>query len=98
MQKKGFTLLEMVVVVMIIAALFLLTLPNVAKIMQTVDNKACAALTKVIDSAIVQFRLEYDNNPLSINDLINAGYLTKQQSTCGNGRKIVLIDGHAQIE
>lgn len=98
MQKKGFTLLEMIVVVMIIAALFLLTIPNISKIMQTVDNKACLALTKVVDSAIVQFRLEYDNNPLSINDLVNAGFLTSQQTSCGKGKAIVLIDGHAQVK
>ena len=55
MNKKGFTLLEMVVVVMIIAILFLLTIPNVSKVIDSVDNNACDALTRVVDSAIVQY-------------------------------------------
>lgn len=94
-KKKGFTLLEMIVVVMIITVLFLLTLPNVSKVMNAVDEKACDALTKVVDTAIVQFRLEFDENPSSIEDLVNAGYLSSQQTRCNNGKDIRIIDGHA---
>jgi len=95
MKKKGFTLLEMIVVVMIIAVLFLLTIPNVSKVLDSVDNKACDALTKVVDSAIVQFKLDYDEYPGSVQDLINAGYLTDKQATCSNGKAISIVDGHA---
>lgn len=94
MKKKGFTLLEMIVVVMIIAVLFLLTLPNVGKVMNTVDNKACEALTKVADAAIVQFRLEFDHLPGSIEDLVNAGYLTPQQAHCSNGKALIIQGEH----
>lgn len=95
MKKKGFTLLEMIVVVMIIAVLFLLTIPNVSKVLNSVDDKACDALTKVVDSAIVQFKLDYDEYPGSVQDLINAGYLTEKQATCSNGKAISIEDGHA---
>ncbi len=53
-RKEAFTLLEMIVVVMIISILFLLTVPNVTKVIHSVDEKACNAMTKVIDTAIVQ--------------------------------------------
>ncbi len=46
---KGFTLLEMIVVVMIISILFLLTVPNVSKIMNSVESVGCDALLKVVD-------------------------------------------------
>jgi len=95
MRKKAFTLLEMIVVVMIIAVLFLLTMPNVSKVIDTVDNKACDALTKVVDTAIVQFKLEYGQNPGSVNDLINAGFLREDQASCSNGSQISIVDGHA---
>jgi len=95
MRKKGFTLLEMIVVVMIIAVLFLLTLPNVSKVMSTVDQKACDALTKVVDTAIVQYKLEYGKNPGSISDLVSAGLLREDQTSCPDGSSLSLSDGHA---
>lgn len=95
MYKKGFTLLEMIVVVMIVAVLFLLTIPNVSKVIGTVDNKACDAQCKVVDSAAVQYRLEYGEMPNSITDLVSAGLLQDNQTTCSNGKTIYFSDGHA---
>lgn len=97
-MKKAFTLLEMVVVVMIIAVLFILTIPNVSKVINTVDNKACDALTKVIDSAIVQYKLEYGTMPNSTTDLLNAGFISDNQLNCSNGNVIYINDGHATYE
>ena len=94
-KRKDFTLLEMIVVVMIISILFLLTVPNVNKVIESVDNKACDALTKVIDTAIVQFKLDYDTMPSSLQDLVNGGYISDAQTTCSNGKAIRLVDGHA---
>lgn len=94
MKKKGFTLLEMIVVVMIISILFLLTLPNVSKVINSVDNRACVVMTKVVDSAIAQFKLDYGTMPNSITDLVNGGYLTDEQTTCSNGKNLYLEDGH----
>ena len=94
MKKKGFTLLEMIVVVMIIAVLFLLTIPNVSNVINSVDNKACDAMTKVVDSAIVQYKLDYDVMPGSIDDLVTAGYIESNQTTCSNGKSLYISDGH----
>ena len=94
MVKKGFTLLEMVVVVIIISILFLLTIPNVSKVINSVDNRACDALTKVVDSAIAQFKLDYGSMPNSINDLVNGGYLDESQTSCSNGKSLSIEDGH----
>lgn len=98
MKKDGFTLLEMIVVVMIIAILFLLTIPNVSKVMDAVDDNACDALTRVIDSAIVQYKLTYGQYPNSLNDLIVAGLISEQQSTCSNGKNIYINGGQAHHE
>ena len=95
MKKNGFTLLEMVVVVMIIAVLFLLTIPNVAKVINAVDDNACDALTRVVDSAIVQYKLSYGQYPNSISDLVAAGLLSSDQTACSNGKSIYIADGQA---
>lgn len=98
MIKKGFTLLEMVVVVIIISVLLLLTIPNVSRVIDSVDNRACLAMTKVVDSAIAQFRLDYGQTPNSITDLINGNYLDETQATCSNGKGLSIVDGHCVAE
>lgn len=98
MIKKGFTLLEMVVVVIIISILFLLTVPNVSKIINSVDDRACSAMTKVVDSAIAQYKLDYGQMPNSIDDLVNGKYLDPSQTKCSNGKGLYLQDGHCVNE
>ena len=95
MKNKGFTLLEMIVVIIIISILFLLTIPNVQKVMNSVEGVGCNALAKVVDAAIVEFKLDYGEYPSNINDLVNGGYLTSEQTKCSNGQSIVISDGHA---
>lgn len=95
MKQKGFTLLEMIVVVMIIAVLFLLTIPNISGVIGVVDDKACDALTRVVDSAAVQYRLKYGQLPNSVRDLVAAGFLSEEQMSCSNGKTVYFSDGHA---
>ena len=95
MKAKGFTLLEMIVVVMIISILFLISVPNIAKIINSVENVGCNALTKVVDAAIVEFKLDYGEYPMGVDELINAGYLSAEQAKCSNGKAIGINDGHA---
>lgn len=98
MNKKGFTLLEMVVVVMIIAILFLLTIPNVSKVIDSVDDNACDALTRVVDSAIVQYKLTYGQYPSSVGDLVSAGLISDEQTSCSNGKNIYISGGQSYHE
>ncbi len=97
MNKNGFTLLEMVVVVIIISILLLLTIPNVSKVISSVDSKACQALCKVVDAAIVQFRLDYGSDPNSLMDLVHGGYLDEKQISCSSGESLSIVDGHCVI-
>ena len=95
--RKGFTLLEMVIVVSIISILFLLTVPNIQTVLGIVDKKGCDALIKVADSAILQYRLEYDQNPGSVSDLISAGLMTEEQTRCDE-KTIVISGGQAYAQ
>ena len=98
MIKKGFTLLEMVVVMIIISILFLLTIPNVSRVINSVDDRACLALTKVVDAAIAQYKLDWGKMPNSITDLVSGGYLDEDQVTCPNGKTLSIEDGHCVNE
>lgn len=95
MKVKGFTLLEMIIVVCVIAVIYLLAVPNIQKVMGVVDTKGCDSLVKVVDSAILEYKLEFDVYPSTINELINAGYLSENQAQCSNGSSIGISDGQA---
>lgn len=98
MKKNGFTLLEMIVVIMIISVLFVLTIPNVSKVIKAVDTKACKIQTKVIDTAIVEYKLEWGVEPHDIKDLFIAGFITEEQMRCPNGAELRIEDGHTVYE
>lgn len=95
-NKDGFTLLEMVIVICIISILFLLTVPNIQKVIGIVGKKGCSAQLKVVDSAILQYQLDFDELPSSISDLVQAGLITEQQTECQSGEAISIHDGQAQ--
>lgn len=94
--NKGFILLEMVIVIMIISFLFLLTVPNIQKVLGIVDKKGCEAQLKVIDAAILQYELKNDSTPSSTSDLISEGLITDKQTKCRK-QTIGIQDGQAFI-
>ncbi|CAM2788249.1 competence type IV pilus major pilin ComGC [Erysipelothrix tonsillarum] len=94
-MKRGFTLIEMVIVMTIIAIIFMLTLPNIQKTITMVNNKGCEAQKKIVDAAIMQYKINYDNLPTSIDQLIANGYLRENQGKCFNGEVIQIVDGQA---
>ena len=95
MNKKGFTLLEMILVVSVLSILFLLSVPSIQRVLATVDEKGCSALLKVVDAAIVQYRLETGYLLDDVYDLIDRGYLSDSQIECTNGKKILIVSGEA---
>lgn len=98
MNQNGFTLLEMTIVVIIISVIFLLSVPSIQKTLGVVNSKGCKAMTKVADSAILQYKMEYDRYPSGIADLISAGLLTEDQIKCDGSRNLVISDGQAYID
>lgn len=94
-QKQGFTLLEMVLVMTVIAILFLLTVPNIQNVVGSVSRKGCDAQTKVVDAAIVQYMLDNDVQGASIDQLVSGGYLNAKQTVCQNGQSIQIVNGIA---
>lgn len=98
MKENGFTLLEMIIVIMVLSVLFLLTVPNIQKVASIIENKGCDALVKVVDSAILEYKLEYGMTPSSVHDLINEGLLSENQRECSNGKAIEIYNGQASAQ
>ena len=95
MKKNGFTLIEMLVVLLIVAVLILLTLPNIQQKEKIIRSKGCSALVEVVNSAILLYEIENEKTPISISQLINEGYLKEGQDVCPNGERIEIVQGQA---
>ncbi|HEM5424230.1 TPA: prepilin-type N-terminal cleavage/methylation domain-containing protein [Streptococcus suis] len=79
MKVKGFTLVEMLVVLGIISLLLLLFVPNLSKQKDAVQEKGNAAVVKVVESQMELYELEYDEEA-TVEDLQQAGYITEKQA------------------
>ena len=97
-MKKGFTLLEMIVVVLIVAILLLLTIPNVARVIEIVQDTGCDGQLKIIETAMIEYRLINGTMPTSITNLIDEGLLLPEQAVCQNGRNIAIINGQPTLQ
>ena len=96
MRKNGFTLLEMIIVLAIICLIFLLTLPNIQQKQAIINEKGCEALVEVVNSQILLYKIENDEEVDDVGQLIDSGYLKEKQSRCPDGSTIVIVDGQAE--
>ncbi len=94
-MKKGFTLIEMVLVMSVIVIIFLLTLPNIQKTLGIVNKKGCDAQLKLVDAAILQYQLKNDSVPTSIQQLVDDNIITQRQTLCHDQGVIRIEDGQA---
>lgn len=86
--KKGFTLVEMLVVLMIISILLLIAIPNMTKNNEVANDKGCEATVKLLQSQVSVYQLEEKKAPTSITDLVEGGYA--DQGSCPNGDQLEL--------
>ena len=96
-NNKGFTILEMMIVLSIIALVFLLTLPNIQQKEKIIRSKVCEALIEVANAQILLYEVENLSPPKSMSDLISKGYLKDTQRRCPNGDTIEISNGQAAV-
>ena len=97
-RQEGFTILEMMIVLSIVALLFLLTLPNIQQKEAIIEKKGCEALTSVVDAQILLYEIDTLQTPTSVDQLVSKGYLKESQQRCPDGRKIVIRGGQAYAQ
>ena len=61
-KKNGFTVLEMMIVMLVIALLLLITLPNIQQKETIIRDKGCQALLDIVDSQIILYEIDNDEN------------------------------------
>ncbi len=95
---KGFTVLEMIIVLIVISVVFILTLPNIQQKRSIINNKGCDALIEVINSQILMYELDHDTTEVTLEELVNEGYLKESQKTCPGGKAIEIENGQAKVK
>lgn len=91
-------MLEMIVVIMIVALIMLVTIPNIQKVIKIVQDRGCESQVKLVDAAILQYMVEHDETPQSLQQLIDNDLLESKQARCQNNKEIVIVDGQASVE
>lgn len=94
-RKNGFTILEMMIVMLVIALLLLITLPNIQQKEKIIRAKGCEALLSIVDSQIMLYEIDHLETPGSISQLIAEGYLKEGQDRCPDGSSVVISGGQA---
>lgn len=75
---SGFTLLEMLVVLLIISVLILLFVPNLSKHKEGVDKKGNEAISKIVETQLDLYTMEKNQTP-TVEQLLKEQYITQDQ-------------------
>lgn len=87
-NENGFTLIEMMIVLLIISVLILVAIPNVTKHSQSIDEKGCEAYKKMVQGQVEAYKMEKKSVP-TIAELIDEEYLP-EEAACPNGSALTI--------
>ncbi|RKQ37781.1 competence type IV pilus major pilin ComGC [Oceanobacillus halophilus] len=81
-DNKGFTLIEMLIVMMIISVLIILIVPNLSGRSAEVNAKGCDALVSMVQAQVDAYYIEKHEYPKDLEELRDEGFITADQLAC----------------
>lgn len=78
-RAKGFTLIEMLIVLLVVSVLLLLFVPNLSKQKETIEASGGRALVKVIESQAELYELN-NTGGASLSALVSGGFISQEQA------------------
>ncbi|SFP22409.1 competence type IV pilus major pilin ComGC [Salibacterium halotolerans] len=93
MRKKcqndsGFTMIEMMVVLLIITVLLLIAVPNMVKNNEVAQSKGCDATINILEAQAGAYRVEHETPASALTDLKEGGYV--ETITCPDQTALTL--------
>ena len=58
LNERGFTLIEMLVVLLVISIVLLVAIPNISKHSKTINEKGCEALKQMVQGQVEAYFIE----------------------------------------
>lgn len=90
-KQPGFTLIEMVIVVAIIATLVLLISPNLLSQKKKADDRSKNAFVSTLQTQIQLYREDHNNtDPTTFKQMTDEHYLTADQQTKAENNKFTI--------
>lgn len=86
MKKKrtpyysGFTLIEMLIVLLIISVLVLLFVPNLSRYRNHVDQENREAIIQLVDTQKELYTLQNNGRIPTVEELLNEGYIKREHA------------------
>lgn len=84
-NEAGFTLVEMLVVLVIISVLILLLAPQIHQKSDHVHETGCTALQNIVQAQVNLYYFDNNEYPNNLSELVTEGYIREEQTTCSNG-------------
>lgn len=78
-KEDGFTLVEMTIVLLVIAILMIVFLPNISGVTTRVTTSTDEALVQTINAQKLLYKAEKGKEQDSLDDLVEEGYITSDQ-------------------
>lgn len=89
-NRKGFTLVEMLIVLIIVALLMAIIIPNVAGQKTRIEQQARENIAEIITTQVNTYSLVEDDTTPTLNELLTTGYITQKQ--LNEAKKLLSLD------
>lgn len=94
-SENGFTLVEMLVVLLVISILLIITIPNIAEQNKVIKEKGCDGYVDMVQGQVVAYEMEFKQTP-TVEDLKSKNYIDDTDLVCPNGKSIT-IDSEGKV-
>ncbi|KAA0560778.1 competence type IV pilus major pilin ComGC [Rossellomorea aquimaris] len=95
-NEKGFTLIEMMIVLLVISVLLFITIPNVTNQSNSINSKGCEAFVHMVEGQVEAYKMDGNALPVTIDTLVTDGYLNENYKACPDGSAIT-IDAEGKV-
>ncbi len=92
LDEKGFTLIELMVVVLIIGILVAVAIPMFGSAADRTRDTTCIANLRAIGGALEQYKAEYNTSAATLDQIVNAYFLKNPPTDPHPGGGVATID------
>lgn len=91
-NEFGFSLIEMMIVLLIISVLILIAIPNVTKHSKSIDAKGCDAYLAMVQGQVEAYKMEKLKYPENLEALKDGEYFSETPQ-CPDGTQLKVVNG-----